>query len=317
VGFTLWILYLLAACVLPEKWLYQPSLHALDALLWPIVRAFGRPAAVAIIGAGLASLAALTQAIVGDNARVREARRRARHLTSEADALPLNSRRRSALLSVIAAVHLRMMGTGLISVGILLGVFVLSFTWLVSRMDRSNPMPGSAARVVATIDADFRGPVTVEVNSPLRLDESSLPTRSLLPIRETLQRLASQQQMSAADLDDLKRFLRRGVPAQTLNWVVRSDVPGSFPVTLTFGKAQSIRQMVVFGDDFAPPDSQRIGDTRFPKGLIQVENTARKVVFWSLPLLGKTQPLAVSWPWIYLVAYLSAWLLGRRLLRLV
>ncbi len=316
VGFILWGLFLLAAWLLPEKWLYQPSLHALDAILWPIVRAFGRPATVAIVGAGLASLAALTQALVADNTRVREARRRARDLTSEAAALPLNSTRRSALVSIATAVHLRMIGTGLVPVGILLGAIVLSFTWLVARMDRSNPMPGFAARVVATIDADFRGPVTVKVDPPLRLDGSSPPTRSLLPIRETLERLASQPQMSATALDDLRRFLRRGVPAQTLNWIVSSDAPGSFPITLTFGKAQSIRQMVVFGDDFPPPDSQRTGGARFPKGSVHVESPAKKIAFWSLPLLDKTQPLAVSWPWIYLVAYFPAWLLWSRLLRL-
>ena len=317
VGFMLWSLYLLAAWVLPEKWLYQPSLHALDALLWPIVRAFGRPATVAIVGAGLAFLAAVTQALFADNARVREARRHARDLTSEAAALPLNSRRRGTLGSVASAVHLRIIGTGLVPVGVLLGVFVLSFTWLAVRMDRCNPLPGFAARVLATIDTDFRGPVALAVSPPLRLDESSPPTRSLLPIRETLDRLPSQQHMSAAALDDLKRFLRRGVPPQTLNWIVRSDAPGSFPVTLTFGKAQSIRQLVVFGDNFPPPDTQRSNDRRFPMRLVKIEDTAGKTAFWSLVLPIATRPLAVGWPWVYLGAYFPAWLLWRRVLRLV
>jgi pyruvate,water dikinase len=315
-GFMLWSLYLLGAWVLPEKWLYQPSLHALDALLWPIVRALGRPAAVAIIGSGLAFFPALTQALFADNARVREARARARDLTSEAGALPLNSPRRGALMSIASAVHLRVMGTGLVPVGILLGVFVLSFTWLVGRMDRSNPTPGFPANVLATINADFREPITLAVSPPLRLDESSPSIRSLSPIRETLEHLVSQQRMSTAALDDLQRFLRRGVPAQTLNWVIRSDAPGSFPVTLTFGQEQSIQQLVVFGDSFPPPDTQRSTDQRFPMRSVKVEDTAGKAAFWSLVLPITTRPLAVGWPWVYLAAYLSAWLLWRRLLRL-
>ena len=214
-------------------------------------------------------------------------------------------------------VHQRIIGASLVPIGVLLGVFVLSFGWLVARMDRSNPLPGTAVRVSATIDADFRESVTLAVNPPLCLDESSPPTRSLLPIRETLDRLASQQHMSKAALDDLKRFLRRGVPPQTLAWVVRSDRYGSFPVTLTLGKAQSIRQLVVFGDSSPPPDTQRSNDWRFPMRSVKIEDTAGKTAFWSLVLPIKTRPLAVDWRWIYLGAYLPAWLLWRRVLRLV
>jgi phosphohistidine swiveling domain-containing protein len=315
-GLILWGLFLFAAWCLPEKWLYQPSLHVLDALLWPLVRAVGRPGAVALVGTGLALLTALSQALLADNVRVREASRRARSLTSEAGALPLNSPRRDALMSIAVAVHLRVIGTGLVPVGILLGIFVLSFTWLVGRMDRSNPAPGSPARVLATIDADFRGPVTLALSPPLRLDESSPTIRSLPPIRETLEQLLSKQRMSTAALDDLQRFLRRGVPAQTLNWIIRSDAPGSFPITLTFGQEQSIRQLVVFGDSF-PPDTQRSHDRRFPMRSVKIEDMSGKTAFWSLVLPITTRPLAVGWPWIYLGAYFPAWLLCRRLLRLV
>ena len=316
-GFMFWSLYLLAAWLLPESWLYQPSLHALDALLWPIVRAFGRPATVAAVGAGLAFLAAFTQALLADNVRVREARTRVRALTSEAGALPLTSRRRSGLVSIARGVHLRIMGTGLVPVGILLGIFILSFAWLGARMDRRNPAPGSPARVLATIDADFRGPVTLAPDPPLRLDESSPATRSLPPIRETLERLAAQPQMPPADRADLQRYLRRGIAPRTLAWIIRSDAAGSFPVTLTFGQAQSIRQLVVFGESFPPPDAQRSNDRRLPMQSVRIEEAIGRTVCWSLVLPFTNRPLAVGWPWIYLGAYFSAWLLSRRLLRLV
>ena len=51
-----WCVYLLAAFPLPENVLYQPSLRFLDIFLWPLVRIFGKPGAVALIAACMGAI---------------------------------------------------------------------------------------------------------------------------------------------------------------------------------------------------------------------------------------------------------------------
>ena len=308
-GFIFWGIFLLAAWSLPEKWLYLPSLHILDLLLWPMVTSLGRPASVAIIGAGAACIAALMQALFADNVRVGEARRRARDLGKEAATLPAGSARHEAVTSIARSVHLRITGAGLVPIGMLLGIFILGFAWLVARMDQSNPLPGTPARVLARINADFREAVTLRVSPPLRLDESSPASRSLPPIRETLNKLAAKNRLTAFERDDLQHYLRRGVPRQTLTWLVRSDTPGSFPITIVLGKQRPVHHSVVFGDQSPPPFDQVI--RHHPLDLIKVESVGGKSALWHFANRD------ITWPWIYLGAYLPVWLVGRRLLRLV
>lgn len=306
-GFVLWGMFLLGTWLLPPSWLYLPSLHLLDIFLWPIVRSLGRPVAVALIGAGLATLAALVQAFFADNARLREARRRVGALTSDTALLPLDSPRRGAVRSIDAAVQRRIIGAGFIPVGVLLGVFVLSFTWLVARVDRTNPLPGSSARVLAMFAADLHGPITLSVDPALRLDASSPRTRSLPPIRETLDRLATQ--ISGSQLADLQRYLHRGVPPQTISWLVRADSPASYPITIAFGNQKPIHHQVVFGNHSPSPLDQTFRQN--PLRSVKVEPAGRPSAFW------KVGNRAITWPWIYLVSYLTAWLLLRRLFKLV
>src|SRR4029077_17795552 len=129
----------------------------------------------------------------------------------------------------------------------------------------------------------------------------------------TLDRLASKQQMSKAELADLRQYLRRGVPPQTLSWIVHSDKPGSFPITFSFRKAPPIRESIVFGDQSPPPDDYIIRNQ--PLRSVKVESATPKPPFWNFPrthLLNRY----FNWPWVYLGAYFSTWLLLRRLLRL-
>ena len=102
-----WAVFLLAVFLLPERWVYQPTLAALDFILWPIVRALGKPATVAILAAGVAALSLVVQKLVTDNRRLREAKRRAAALNALADALPKDSPRRRVLLGLAAPVQLR------------------------------------------------------------------------------------------------------------------------------------------------------------------------------------------------------------------
>ncbi|MGH8101399.1 MAG: hypothetical protein ACREIW_08875 [Chthoniobacterales bacterium] len=121
--------------------------------------------------------------------------------------------------------------------------------------------------------------------------------------------MAAKNRMSASERADLQRYLRRGVPPQTLTWIVRSDTPGSFPITIVLGKQRPVRHLVAFGDQSPPPFDQVI--RHHPLHLIKVESDGRKYAFWHFANRD------ISWPWIYLGAYFPVWLVWRRLLRLV
>ena len=316
-GFIFWSLYLLAAWGLPARWLEQPTMHAFDWLLWPLVRAWEKPATVALVGAALALLAAVAQAVFADNTRLREASRRARVLRAAAASLPPDSTRRRALLGIAASVQRRIAGASLVPVGLLLGLFVMSFSWLTLRMNETNPAPGTSARVVASVDADFREPITLAIQPPLRLDESSHLTRSLPPIRETLERLPLQTALPEAAQADLRCYLRRGVPPQKLVWIVRCDQPGSFSVALIPGKMPAVRGAVVFGEDRPPPDIQKTRTQGSPIRSLQVENTAPRSPFWTLRSVAPPFGHDIDWLTVYLATYVPTWLLLRRLLALV
>ena len=316
-GFLLWGIYLLPTWTLHEHWLYQPALHGFDGIFWPLVRAFGKPATVAIVGAGLALITAIVQALFADNARLREANRRARTLHAEAATLPPDSPRRRALLVFATSVQRRIAGANLVPVGLMLGLFVMTFSWLSLRMEHTNPVPGAYARVVATVDADFRDPIILAVQPPLRLDEASKPVRSLPPIRETLERLPLQAALPEAAQTDLRRYLRDGVPPQKVVWLVRCDQAGSFPVTLRAGKMQAAHVSVVFGENEPPPDIQKSRKHGDPIRSVNVENTTPTSPFWTLK--SETPPFnrEIDWLTVYLAAYLPMWFLLRRFLTLV
>ena len=182
---------LAAAFILPAKWLSQSSLEILDRLLWPLVRWWGKPGAVALAAAGLAALTMVSQRLLTDNRRLREAKRRASLLLREARGLPDPSPRRLALTRLAATVNPRLLAAAMLPLGILLGPMVMMFLWFPARVDPAswNAGPGAAVSVVATVESSFRGPVAISLDEPLRLDEASPASRTLPPIEETLQSL--------------------------------------------------------------------------------------------------------------------------------
>ena len=92
-----WGVYLLAAWVLPERWVYGPTMKVLDSAPWPLVRGLGKPLTVVVIAAGMALLTMVMQRWMTDNVRLKEAKRRAKQLQQEAQGLPENSPRRRML----------------------------------------------------------------------------------------------------------------------------------------------------------------------------------------------------------------------------
>ncbi len=60
---------------MPARWAHDPAPSAADFLLWPIVRAPGKPGAVAAIASGMGVLALLIQKFATDNRRLLAAKR--------------------------------------------------------------------------------------------------------------------------------------------------------------------------------------------------------------------------------------------------
>ena len=73
---VIWGIYLLAAFLLPQQWVYDPTMAVLDVLLWPVVRATGKVGMVIILAAGMAAATMVLQRLLTDNGRLREAKRR-------------------------------------------------------------------------------------------------------------------------------------------------------------------------------------------------------------------------------------------------
>jgi len=330
-----WGAYLLAAFLLPAGWVYRPSLAVLDRFLWPLVVHLGRPGAVAVIAAALAALTMAGQRLMTDNRRLREAKRRADLLQRQAALLPADSTRRVALGQQVATVQVRAMAAALVPLAALLGPMVMIFAWLPARVAPHswNAPPGADVSVVAMVDSDFDGEVTLTAAEPLRLDESAAASRKLPPIRRTLeellkqwhsadpgpaQRLAIEAAEKHSSPADLKAFLDAGVPPQGITWKVRAPVraAGRFAVTVTAPGAAPLTLNVVLGDRYPPSRAEARGDPSSPVRSIRIvyPPPPQKPVFWApLATLGWGNWDA-GWLITYLLAYLPAMFLLRRVM---
>ena len=112
-----WAIYLVAFFVLPQRYVHQPTLRALDAVLWPIARTLGKPAVVAVAAVGVAVLTLLIQKLATDNRRLWEAKRRATVLKRQVASLPKDSPKRAALTRLAAQVQIRTLATAMIPIG--------------------------------------------------------------------------------------------------------------------------------------------------------------------------------------------------------
>ena len=278
-----WGVYLAAAFLLPQDWLYQPSLELLDRLLWPVVAAWGKPAAVAVAALALALLSMLGQWLLTDTRRLRVAKERAAQLRKWALPLPAGTRRRQELLRLARPVQTRLLLAAMLPLALLLGPMVMSFLWFPQRVDPAswNAQPGATAYVVATVDGECPQPIRLAHDAALTLDEATPAAQSLPPIRATLEgRLARWQQSSDLSnlpwelqeagrrisqnlVADLSAYLRHDLPPQTLSWTLYTprDRPGRFPVTLSVGDASSTRtgaELAKASGGRQPPDDQRV-----------------------------------------------------------
>ena len=271
---VLWGIYLAAALVLPEAWLYDPSMRLLDAALWPLVRSVGMVWAVALIALVMAAATMVGQRVMTDNRRLQDAKRRAAAAQKEARPLPESSPRRKALAAVAAPVSMRILGAALVPLAAILGPMVMIFLWLPDRVDPASwsAAPGAVLQVAAQVAADSSAPVTLEVSPPLRIDPMEANPKTPPPVRATLARLQADWPPTGAALRELpgpvrdavardpdavraslEAYLASGHADLTLVWVVLSDGagPGSFPVRAHAG-GDVLQADVVLGDRDPP-----------------------------------------------------------------
>jgi rifampicin phosphotransferase len=209
-----WGLFILAFFLLPPAWVYGPTLAFLDVILWPLVRSCGKAWTVALVAAGIATLMLVVQRVMTDNGRLREAKRRAGLLTKEAATLPGDALRRKALLAMAAPVQVRVLGAALVPAGMLLGPLVLPFVWFGARVDPVawNAPAGTEVNVVATVDADCREAVRIEVPTGMKVKDpmagtalagkSDAAVQRVPEVRATLERLLKLYEERAGKVRD-------------------------------------------------------------------------------------------------------------------
>jgi len=324
----IWGVCLVGVYLLPETWVYRPSMRLLDQVFWPLVRSLGKPGAVAAISAGLAVLTMVGQLLLTDNRRLREAKRRANLLSRQADALPRGSKRRSVMMRLAADVQMRVVAASFVPLAVFLGPLVMTFLWLPLRVDPAvwNSPPGSSGYVMATVDGELVEPIALEVSGPVTLDETTPAVRALLPVRKTLERIAVDLEKGTVPavleplvrkegdkvLADLKQFLGQPLASREVSWRIRTgDVAGRFPVTLR-SQGQSLTTFVVLGDDYPP----ELGEATGPSGSalrclkVKYDPPPRKQLFckplsWA-PIPPAIRHYELGWLGVYLLAYLPA-----------
>jgi pyruvate,water dikinase len=338
-----WTAFLLAFFLLPRETVHEPTLRLLDGVLWPIVRAVGRPGVVVVIAAAVAAVTLVLQRVLTDNRRLLEAKRRAAALKKEADALPEDSRRRRALMALVNPVMLRTLGAAMVPVGILLGPMVMPFIWMQERIDPSVQVGkvGEPVQVVAMVDGEHGEPVTVHVGAPASLDEMTPTARTLPVIRPVLERVLRELRQKAAAgaattpggaggavdalseaapgilAADLEAYLKAGIPARGVSW--RVNVPegfeGAVPVAVAAG-GKEVTARVVVGDRVAPAPATIAGNGVVRELRVVYPRGEQKPFFQPLAFAGgKVGAWDIGWVWLYIGAYLPVLVVLRWLLK--
>ena len=335
-----WSAYLLAAWLGPEAWLRKPTFDLLDMLIWPAIRTFGKPAAVAIVAAAFAALILTGQRLLTDTARLRQAKRRASLLTKAARELPAGCPRRKTMESLAAPVTGRILLASLVPIAAILGPMMMTFLWFPQRVAPAtwNAAPGSAVTVIAEVDGDRPLPVTLEVSEGLVIDEATPAVQTSPAIRETLQRLLARidenpdvsglpwkvgEAMAKSPKEStasLRAYLAAGVPPQGMIWKVHppANVAGRFRVTVSAPGERPLSLAVILGDRHPPrpQDVPAAPGSALVSVSVSYAKPAQPRIFWApLQALGWSDWDA-GWLITYLLAYLPVMFILKRLLSL-
>jgi len=346
----IWVVYLLGFFFLPKAYLYQPSVALLDFLLWPLVRAWGKPAVVALVAAAVGAGTLLVQKLVTDDRSLREAQRRAAALVQQAKSLPEDSPRRKAMIELAAPVSGRLLVARLVPVCLLLGPMMIPLVWFKDRLDPSVPgaAAGSSVQIVATVDGEWTRPVRIEVPPDVDVDETTPAARTLPPLRTTLEHLLTlyrEPQSNpegpwelhvAPDIariqtaNDLKRYLDAGLPPQGITWTIRTLAGASrrFPVSVVTEGYPRLGLSIVLGNQYPPGTLAAGGGANSPFKELRVvyPNSSQKPVFWQpfaalasyrgeTAIVHSLAVVDIGWLWLYVLTYLPLVFILRAVLK--
>ncbi len=341
IGFSVWGVFLAAFFLLPAPWLQYPAIQTVDLLLWPLVATWGKVATVAILAAVTATVILVGQRVLNDHARLVIAKQRWQRLQARARTLPEDAPRRKQLLACGAGVQKRLTLAAFTPLAILLGPMVLSFMWLMERIDPLawNPSPGSSAAIVALVDGDHLEPLTIELSDSLQLAPHSSFEQQVPPVRETLEALrqrwqaapsgdnslpwdvrAAARRTRAELLDDLRSFLAQPVPPQTVAWTV--DLPeerGRFPVVIRTSGMDPVHFNLLAGDAAPPSPPIAFTSESAPIRELSVEYREARIQddrVFATPFSRFGWAWDVGWLGVYLLVYLPVMVVVRRALRL-
>ena len=338
-GLLGWAVFLVAGLALPGEWLYWPSMTALDAVCWPVIALFGKVGGVAVLAAALAGVVMLGQRLWTDNRRLRAAKQRASELRRQANRLPRAVPRRAALLAEAAPLSMRMLGAAMTPLAVLLGPVIFMFLWFPLRVDPAawSPPPGSEVSIAVTVDSTCKDAVRLTVDKPLQVDEFSENPRAVLPIRAMLERLHREardgkdlsntsprlQELLETDRDatlvSLEAYLAQDIVPCDIVWKVQSTprADGSFGVRVSAGDAPALSARVVLGNTRPPSPAEVLADApgeaiRSLK-IVYPPPETRPTYWVPLSLIG-LGGWDLGWLGVYLVTYLPAMFVFRRLL---
>ncbi len=334
-GLLVWGLFLVAFFLLPEPWVRTPLRAMLDRLLWPFVTCCGKVGTVALVAAFFAVATLVAQRLLTDNRRLNEVKRRGTRLRKQSAALPPDAPRKSVLDALAKSAQSRVAAAAFVPLAVLLGPMVLSFDWLTLRVDPAswNLPSGTSVTVQATVASDWRGPVVLEAEPPLVLDDLTPATRTLPPVREALERLHSDwlkptdltalpwDVRAAAErtrrdmLADLQAYLRAGVPPETLTWTLRSPAatPSRFGVRVHAGD-DAATLAVVLGDAYppAPREADIAGGRLLQSVRVLYPPPPTKPVFWR-PFASLGHPgFSLGWLWVYVLVYVPVMVAAKK-----
>ena len=334
----LWALFLLAVWLLPAPWLQDPLFGFLDTVLWPLVRVLGMPGTVALIAVFFAVVPLLLQKYFTDNPRLLEARDRSAALRKLSKDLPKGSARKEAMDQLAAPVTMRVLKAAMTSLAFVLGPMMLIFLWLPARLDPLswNAEPGQMVTILAEVEGDWEQPLSLNVPAPLEMDSIGKETQTLPPIRETLETIraewarasdvsdcpwelqATAEQAHQTMLASLDAFLANPTPAQKISWRIRvpEDAKGHHVVRLESGDADASEVTLAFGKDCPPMPIETLSESGPISSLKVVYPRAlQKNLFWA-PFPSKSgSPWDFGWLGVYLLAYLPAMALTKKLLK--
>jgi hypothetical protein len=321
------VAYLLGFFLLPADYVHDPSLAVMDSLLWPLVLAFGKPATVAFVAAGVAVTTLLVQKLATNNSALLEAKRRSGALLREAKSLPEGSPRRKAMTELAASVNGRLLMARLVPICLLLGPLALPLVWFNDRIDPSvaSAAAGSPVQIVATVDGEWTSPIRIETPAGMALDETTEAVRTPPPVRKTLERLLTLYRDPQGKTDgpwelqvapdvarmqtagSLQSFLDAGLPPQGITWTIRpaAGASGRFPVSVMAEGHAPVSVNVVLGNQYPPGALSATGGAGSPITELRVvyPPSSQRPVFWQ-PLTALGSALEIGWLMTYLLAYL-------------